>query len=156
MRFNFEITREGIDICFRNKLNKEVIEVDEKRLITEMEKKRLEINVGEIMESNWQGLNFKTRMEDSSIKKNYFIWLNNWKSCPSSVIMEFFNLFYQTLPTLCYRQGRYNTDVDNTLYRLCAEKQESVKHLMSNCRNLLNTVSEQDMIMHLNALSSHC
>ena len=92
------------------------------------------------MKSNWQGLNFKTRMEDESIIKNYFAWLKNWKSCPSRVITEFFNLFYQTLPTLCYQQGRYTTDIDNNMCRLCSEKKESVKHLISNCGNLLNTV----------------
>ena len=45
-------------------------------------------------------------MEDKSINKGYFSWLKNWKSCPTSVVVEFSNLSYQTLTTLCYKQGR--------------------------------------------------
>ena len=140
IELNVEIVKEGSDIHFINKVDNNVIEIDEKKIGTEMERKRVEANVVQIVESNWQGLNFKARMEDVSVNKSYFNWLKCWKSCPSSVIMEFFNLFYQTLPTLCYKQRRGGTDINNTTCRLCWEKQESVKHLMSNCRNLLNTV----------------
>ena len=97
MGFDFEIVKEGSDINFRNKVDKSVYQVDETKLSTEMEKKRTEVKVSEIMESSWQGLNFITRMEDATISKNYFAWLKNWKSCPSSVIIEFFNLFYQII-----------------------------------------------------------
>ena len=135
-----EIIKEDSDIHFINKGDKNIIEVDEKTIGTEIKRKRVESNVVQIMESNWQGLNFKSRMEDISITKNYFTWLKSWKSCPSSVIMEFFNLFYQTLPTLCYKQTRGGIDINSTTCRLCSDKNESVKHLMSNCSNLLNTV----------------
>ena len=77
------------------------VEVDEKKIGTELNKKRTEDNEKQILESSWQGLNFKSRKEDIAITKCYFNWLKCWKSCPTSVIMEYFNLFYQTLPTLC-------------------------------------------------------
>ena len=149
MGFGCEIVKERSDIFFRNTEDNTNSEVHKTKLSSEMEKKRIEVNVGQILASNWQGLNFKARMDDDTINKNYFAWLKNWKSCPSSVMIEFFNLFYQTLPTLCYQQGRYVTDMDNTKCRLCSDKQESVKHLMSNCSNLLNTVYKQ---RHDNAL----
>ena len=146
---DFDIVKEGSDIHFRNREDTKVIKIDEKKISTVLERKRELGNVGEIIGSNWQGLNFKARMEDATINKNYFIWMKNWKSCPTGVIMEFFNLFFQTLPTLCYKKGRGGTDIDNTTCRLCSDKQESVKHLMSNCSNLLNTVYKS---RHDNAL----
>ena len=140
MEFEFEIVKEGSLIHFKSKSDQTIIEIDAKKINVDIEKKTIELNIAKIVESNWQGVNYKARMEDESINKNYFSWLKNWKSCPSSVVMEFFNLFYQTLPTLCYKQGRCVTKIDKTTCRLCLDNQESVMHLMSNCSKFLNTV----------------
>ena len=72
-----------------------------KKIDADMDRKRIVVNLTSILESKWQGVSFKARMEVLSINKGYFSWLKNWKSCPTSVVVEFFNLFYQTLPTLC-------------------------------------------------------
>ena len=146
---DFEIAKESGGIFFRNKEDERVIILNEKSILPNLKRKRDDDNISKIMKSNWQGLNFKARMADAMINRKYFTWIKNWKSCPTSVIAEFFNLFYQTLPTLCYKQGRGSMIIDNTTCRLCTEKQESVKHLMSNCQNLLNTVYKS---RHDNAL----
>ena len=140
MKYDFEIIKQNSKIQFQNISEQNIIEVDETMLNTDMERKRTEVNITTILNAKWQGVNFKFRIEDESCNKGYFSWLKNWKSCPTSVVVEFFNLFYQTLSTLCYKQGRSGTEINNTTCRLCSKNQESVMHLMSNCSKFLNTV----------------
>ena len=140
MKFDFEITKRNADIHLINISDQNILELNVKNINADMARKRIEVNVTSILESEWQGVNFKTRMEDEYVNKGYFSWLKNWKSCPTSVVVEFFNLFYQTLPTLCYKQGRCDRVIDNTTCRLCLGNQESVMHLMSNCNTFLKTV----------------
>ena len=141
MKFDFEMIKQDSKMYLKDVSDdRHILEVDGKRINSELEKKRTEVNIVEILQSKWQGVSFKARMEDEFINKNYFSWLKNWKSCPTNVVIEFFNLFYQTLPTLCYKQGRCVTEIENTTCRLCLDGQESVMHLMSNCSKFLNTV----------------
>ena len=145
----FKIVSANSEVYFICNNNVGKIEIDQKCISTQLIKKRNESNINQLLKSNWQGLNYKLRIEDDSINKKYFKWLKNWKSCPTSVIMEFCNLFYQTLSTLCYKQGRCSNDINNTTCRLCNERQESVKHLMSNCSYLARTAYKS---RHDNAL----
>ena len=126
MKFDFEIIKLNSEIYFKNTSDQTILEVEVKTINPDMDRKRIEVNMKSILESKWKGVNFKARMEDKSINKGYFSWLKNWKSCPTSVVVEFFNLFYQTLPILYYKRGRCDTRIDNTTCRLCLDNQESV------------------------------
>ena len=95
----------------------------------------------ELMSTTWQGLNFVHRLQDESIMKPYFNWLCKWKSCPTSVVQEFYLLFYQLLPTKQYQLIRSKEPVEDTKCRICrTSPQESVKHLISNCSSFAKQV----------------
>ena len=53
-------------------------------------KKRNDIFHTKLCEASWQGVNYVNRLNDSTIVKYYFTWLNMWATCPSSTISEFF------------------------------------------------------------------
>ena len=106
----------------------------------ELKAANIKEQVSSIMASNWQGLILKCRMEDETIRKDYNYWLRNWKNCPTSVVSEVMQLFFQTLKTKCYQKTRSNETVNDTRCRLCHQKEESVKHLISNCGELAKKV----------------
>ena len=89
-----------------------------------------------ILQSTWQGVNYRSRVEDENVVKCYFDWLKNWKRCPTETVSELFLLFYQMLSTKCFKVIRSKEAVTDTLCRLCRKREESVKHLMSNCEIL--------------------
>ena len=93
-------------------------------------------NLNVILLSTWQGVNYKSRIEDENVVKCYFDWLRNWKSCPTETVSEFFLLFYQMLSTKCFKAIRSKEMLSDTLCRLCRKRNESVKHLMNNCESL--------------------
>ena len=97
-------------------------------------------NHTEILNSTWQGNNLKQRINDENIINGYFSWLEKWTTCPTSVVQEFLLLFYQLLPTKTYKLIRSNDVVEDTNCRLCNKDQESVKHLISNCGALANSL----------------
>ena len=78
-------------------------------------------------------------MNDENVKDGYFSWMEKW-TCPTSVVQEFLLLFYQLLPTKTYKLIRSNETVEDTRCRLCKKDQESVKHLISNCGALANSL----------------
>ena len=94
----------------------------------------------EILNSTWQGLNLKQRIEDENVIQKYFTWLQNWQSCPTDVVHEFFLLFFQLLKTRCYVKFRSNEVIEDIRCRLCGEHQESVKHIISNCGTLAKSL----------------
>ena len=94
----------------------------------------------DVLNSTWQGLNLKQRIEDENIITNYFQWLQNWQSCTTDVVQEFFLLFYQLLKTRCYMKFRTNEVIDDIKCRLCGTGQESVKHVISNCGVLAKSI----------------
>ena len=100
---------------------------------------RNKTNVNTILRSTWQGVNFRSRVEDEDVVNEYFDWVKNWKSCPTETVNEFFLLFYQLLPTKCYKVIRSNEKLEDTLCRLCKISEESIRHLMSNCGVLAKT-----------------
>ena len=106
----------------------------------ELKKMNIEVQRGIIMGSNWQGLIFKCRMEDETIQNDYNYWLNNWKNCPTPIVSEVMQLLFQTLKTKCYQKTRSNVIVEDMRCRLCHQKEESVKHLMSNCGELAKKI----------------
>ena len=93
-----------------------------------------------MLNSTWQGLNLKQRMEDDNVIKKYFQWLKNWQSCPTSIIQEFYLLFFQLLKTKCYTKFRTNEVVTDVSCRLCGKDQESVKHVISNCNTFAKSL----------------
>ena len=83
-------------------------------------------------------------LEDETKMKGSFDWLSRWKSCPTSTISEMMLLIYQTLDTKCYREHLKTSGAEvaasDTICRLCKKGQESVKHLLSNCGELVKKV----------------
>ena len=100
-----------------------------------------------VISCKWQGVILKRMMEDESLVKGNFYWLAEWKFCPTSTISELMLLLYQTLDTKCYK--KHIEDVPDTICRLCKNGQESVKHLLSNCGELVKKVYKD---RHDNAL----
>ena len=96
--------------------------------------KQITIYHNEVINSSWQGVNLAQRINDDEVKKTYFNWLKNWKTCPTSIVQEFFLMFYQLLPTKQYQIIRTQEIINDTTCRMCHQfPQESVKHLLSNC-----------------------
>ena len=108
--------------------------MDEKMIARTLKSKRYQRKYDEIMSSTWQGVNYNHRMKDENVVRGYFDWLQDWKTCPTSVINEVFLLFYQLLPTKEYTSTRSNEKINDMSCRICCASQtESVKHLLSNC-----------------------
>ena len=96
-------------------------------------------NHTEVLNSTWQGINLKQRINDENVKDGYFSWMEKW-TCPTTTVQEFLLLFYQLLPTKTYKLTRSNEAIEDTRCRLCNKDQESVKHLISNCGALANSL----------------
>ena len=123
--------------CISYIKDKQRVESSEYSVISrELVKKRNASNISAILSSGWQGIIYKTRIEDESVIKSYFDWLKNWKCCPTETVSEFFLLFYQLLQTKCYKVTRSNEGISDKSCRLCRKGEESVKHLMNNCATL--------------------
>ena len=127
----FEISLKLDEVCCISYIkDKQRVESSEYSVISrELVKKR---NAS----SSWQGIIYKTRIEDEGVTKSYFDWLKNWKCCPTETVSEFFLLFYQLLPTKCYKVTRSYEEISDKSCRLCRKGEESVKHLMNNCATL--------------------
>ena len=93
-----------------------------------------------VVEATWQGLNMKQRIDDEDVVKKYFQWLQNWQLCPTDIVQEFSLMFFQLLPTRCYKKYRSKDEIDDIRCRLCNSQQESVKHIISNCSTLANSL----------------
>ena len=107
-------------------------------IISKRIKKKRELeHMNNVINASWQGINFNNRIHDEHLNKKYFDWMQNWSSCPSGIINEFFLLFYQLLPTRCYAKFRSNEIIEDVTCRLCKNNQESVKHIISNCSSLV-------------------
>ena len=117
------------------KINGEVAssENEMKKVSTSVQKLYYERKHSEVLQSTWQGVNLKLRVEDENVKDNCFAWMQRWHSCPTEVVNEFYLLFFQLLKTRCYVKYRTNEVIDDIRCRLCGSDQESVKHLISNC-----------------------
>ena len=89
-----------------------------------------------ILNSTWQGLITKSRIEDESIQSGCYSWLDKWKSCPTGTVSEVMLLQYQTLSTKCFLKYRLKDNEMDTKCRLCHVGDEHVKHLLSNCGEL--------------------
>ena len=97
-------------------------------------------NHTEILNSTWQGINLKQRIDDENVQNGYFNWLDKWTTCPTSTVQEFFLLFFQLLPTKTYKITRSSEVIEDICCRLCNKDQESVKHLISNCEALAKSL----------------
>ena len=93
-----------------------------------------------VVQATWQGLNMKQRLNDEDVVKKYFRWLQYWQLCPTDVVQEFSLMFYQLLPTKCYKKYRSREEIEDIRCRLCNDKQESVKHIISNCDTLAKSL----------------
>ena len=90
----------------------------------------------EISSSIWQGVMFKTRWNDNHPETNCFSYLTSWKTCPVQLISEVQGLYCLLLPTKSYQLIRSVSNDQNTVCRMCKIGQESVKHVLSNCKSL--------------------
>ena len=109
------------------------------------------LNYNELISTSWQGVNMVHRIQDENIINKHFNWMVNWRSCPTSVIQEFYLLFFQLLPTKQYKLIRQNEVIKDTRCRICnIYQQESVKHLLSNCNEFAKNLY---MTRHNNALA---
>ena len=131
----FDIPLE-LDTLLDNNENSTLKSIEYSEISRELVKHRTASNINIILNSTWQGMNYKCRIQDEDVVKSYFDWFRNWKSCPTETISEFFLLFYQMLSTKCFKAIRSNEVLADTLCRLCRKRQESVKHLMNNCEIL--------------------
>ena len=124
--------------------------VEKMNMITNRLKSKYEQQIhAQVVNSTWQGQNLKERIDDEHVVKKYFQWLQSWKLCPTDIVHEFALMFYQLLPTRCYKKIRSNEEIEDIRCRLCNDDQESVKHIISNCSTLANSLY---MKRHDNAL----
>ena len=49
-------------------------------------------NLNAILNSTWQGINFKSRIEDEHLVQGYFDWIKNWKGYLSDSSARWYNL----------------------------------------------------------------
>ena len=104
-----------------------------------LKKKATERLVGELTSSTWQGVNFKTRYDDKEVDLGQcFAWLSRWRNAPVDLINNFQSIYLQTVPTLTFKKFRGDTTITSTTCRLCGKRDESVKHLLSNCERYVN------------------
>ena len=113
-------------------------ETDKMNILTqEIARKRNHQYQLEICNSSWQGVNYANRQNDKNIIKDYFSWIKNWSTCPTSTIVEYFLMFYQLLATKCFLLTRSTMPITDIKCRICDSREESVKHLLSNCSILV-------------------
>ena len=143
--FSLEISDANVSIA-GNERNEEI---NVNTISKKLKEKRIDEYHTDILNSTWQGVNMKQRLEDENVEKTYFNWIKNWKMCPTNTVNEFLLLFYQMLPTRCYKKERSSEAINDVRCRLCGSDQESVKHIISNCGSLANSLYKS---RHDNAL----
>ena len=136
--FELKITKNNVSICDNE--SGEIISEKVNIVAKKLKEKCINKNHSDVLKSNWQGVNLAQRLNDENVVKTYFNWLKNWKTCPTNTVNEFFLLFYQLLPTRCYQKQRSNEIIEDIRCRLCGSHQESVKHLISNCGELVKSL----------------
>ena len=110
------------------------------KLGNELKKIRTKEQKNTILASTWQGMIYKHRIEDETVESDYNYWLKTWKNCPTSIVSEVMQLFFQTLKTRCYQKTRSNEPINDVRCRLCFKQDETVKHLLNNCNELAKKV----------------
>ena len=112
-----------------------------KKLLKNINQKKLK---QETLDASWQGVLMKIRDADADlIKEDCFSWLSKWKDCPTNIINNLHSIYLQIIPTLSFLNYRMPTGNNSVLCRLCKEGNETVKHLLSNCKYFLNTAYER-------------
>ena len=120
--------------------NGESQETDDIKVVSkEIVNRRNQHHHVEICNSQWQGVNYRSRIEDENVIRDYFSWLRKWITCPTSIVSEFFLMFYQMLATKCFLSTRSKEEVIDTRCRMCKNGEESVKHVISNCSEIVKT-----------------
>ena len=108
-----------------------------KRILKEVNLKKLK---KESEVASWQGVMLRNREgDDELIREECFSWLSKWKDCPTKMINNLHSIYLQTVPTLSFQNYRMPTGNNNSTCRLCKEGNETVKHILSNCKYFLNT-----------------
>ena len=83
-------------------------------------------------QTTWQGLTIKKRENDETLVKGYFDWAIKWRTCPTHVIREIYDTYYQLIPTKVCKSTRSNTEINKIKCRLCFIKDESISHILSS------------------------
>ena len=139
MNIEFKIAETSFHVEFKNEEKVIQITDDVNAIKEELIKTRNKSYKDEVMESNWQGMIFKARYEDADLMPGCFEWLRNWKSAPTNVIRDIYDLYCQTLKTKCFEVTRSKLPPTNTICRLCKHGNETVHHILNTCNVLLKS-----------------
>ena len=83
---------------------------DHKEAVNIIKQRCVENGVENVINASWQGVNFKTGMNDGDlIVKGCFSWLSKWKECPVNIINDMSSVYLQTVKTLKFLKSRSNT-----------------------------------------------
>ena len=126
MNMDFRLTESSFCLEFKNGENVIQSTNDLNKVKTALIQNRYKSYKEEVMQSNWQGMIYKSRYEDENLIPGCFDWLKNWKSAPINVIRDIFDLYCQTLKTKCFEITRSNSPPANTICRMCKSGNETV------------------------------
>ena len=119
--------------------NKIETTVEYNKISNQLKQKKYEIVVKSMMESTWQGLLLKERLNDIHLNLNEcFTWASMWKESPVEAINDIQSIYLQIVPTLTFKKFR-GENIISTKCRLCKKENESVRHIMSHCEKFLPT-----------------
>ena len=102
----------------------------------QLKKRRNEQLEFEVLDTTWQGLNFKYRKEDPHLHQGCYDWLKGWQNVPSYIVRDIYDLYCQTLNTKTFQLIRSETPPSDTSCRLCKNGNESVMHILNRCEKL--------------------
>ena len=109
---------------------------DKLKVKTILKKQRQEGRWKVIQKSTWQCLTIKKRENDETTCRGYYDWATKWKTCPTHIASEIYDMMYQLLPTKAYLSTRSKVEISNKKCRYCHQNDESVIRLVSSCRYL--------------------
>ena len=132
MNINLNINNESYEII-DSESNIQISNMKQLKVV--LYKKRMAKHHETLINCSWQGRIFLSRKNDDTLSKGCFNWLKRWKTAPTDVIREIYNLYTQTLQTKTFAVMRTVGQTD-TLCRMCKLKPESVLHILNNCEKL--------------------
>ena len=112
-------------VC-RNDNGEEIPDAKIKKKINKAQQNQLK---GEIVSQRWQGKLIASRWSDPVQSQGCFNWLSKWKTCPTQVITEIYEMYKQLLPTRVYYSKTTRTGKENdVMCRLCAVRHRKPWH----------------------------
>ena len=95
----------------------------------------------EVREQRWQGKLVTERERDKGLSaEQCFLWLSDWRTCPTHTIAGMFELYEQLLPTRLYTIHKTRvSDSSGSACSLCGTAPEGMAHILSACPALAQT-----------------